>query len=115
MAGIFAAVSAHFQVVLHAQLRKDVASLRHIHDTHFHNFVRFFPGDVLAVKHDIAAFGAVDAHDAAHQRGFASAVCANDGYDFLPANIDAYIVQRLDFSVKSIDIANFQHIHTPQS
>src|SRR5665811_2439640 len=58
----------------HAERRKHAAALRHQAHAAAHGLERGLPGDVVALKHDLAAARRIEADDRVNQCGLADAI-----------------------------------------
>ncbi|MNT48226.1 hypothetical protein D3C72_1849950 [compost metagenome] len=91
--------TAHRQVLLHRHAREYPPAFRHDRHRFAHDARRLPLGNVLIEKGDAAFAGAGFTAQRAEQRGFTGAVSADQRNYLALLNVQADLMQRLDFAV----------------
>ncbi len=91
--------TAHRQVLFYRHAREDATPFRHNRHRFTHDFRRLPVGNVFTIKDNAPAAGARIATQGAKQRGLTRAVGPDQGDDFTLVDMQADVVQRLDFAI----------------
>ena len=103
--------SAHIQVFLDGEGRKDIAHLGHVADALLCHLVGPETGNVLVLQHHFALPGDQNAEDRLQQGGFPCAVGTDDGDDFTGLETEVDTVEDVHCSVTGRDILGTQNGH----
>ncbi len=79
--GVIVERRAHLEISNTLHARKDAPSFGRLCDAQAHDLMGGHPRDVLTLEQDAAFARARGAADGHHERGFACAVCADNGDD----------------------------------
>ena len=94
-------------VFKHRQSGKDFRCLKHPADAELVDFMRFLSQQRMAVEHHRAGIGDQFADKAVQQRGFASAIRADDGVNRAFFDGQVHIIQRLEAAKAVRDVPYF--------
>lgn len=112
---VLGAISTNGKVFFHRQPSENMASFRHIANTHLRALMGRNMGDVLSVIEHHTALGLNKSHNGLNQCGFARAVWTNDRNQFAGLNIQAYTVEDFHHSVGHEQIFDLQHDYSSSS
>ena len=101
-----ARVEADGHVLAHRHVGEEHGLLRHHVDAVLEGDLGVGDVDLLVVDVDLAAVGAVDAHDDLHERGLAGAVAADEGENLAGAQVKADALEHVVGPERLVDVAD---------
>ena len=106
VSGAARAQPAQPEVLLHAEVRKDAALLRHVGNPTLSDRVRGEAGQLEAVEGDVSAARRHDAHDAAKGGGLAGAVAADEGHHLAGLYGQRHALEDMRLAVVGVQVLN---------
>src|SRR5437867_3412190 len=109
---LLAALLAEQQVLVHRELGKDVAVLRHVADAAVRDLVSLLAQQLLASPLD-RALRLDQAHDGLYRGRAAGAVAPEQRNDLAGLHFEVHAMQHMALAVEGVDVVELQHVKPP--